>query len=245
MTADDTPRGSSGAARDARPTPDIVAIDGPAGSGKSSVARAAAARLGYRFLDTGAYYRAVAWHGLETAAAMEDPDAVVRLVEETPVEGALDPAERWVRVGDRDVTDAIREPRVSAATTFVARNQTARDRLNADFREIIAAAEPGVVVEGRDITTVVVPDARVRLLLTADMAVRAQRRAKELIDAGNAVDTESVLAAIEERDAKDSAMVEFLTAAPGVEVIDSTLLSFDETVDAVVALVRGTDGGTA
>lgn len=219
--------------------PDVVAIDGPAGSGKSSVARAAAVRLGYGFLDTGASYRAVAWYGLESGAALEDPDVVVGLVESAGVDSALDPSQRWVRAGERDVTDAIREPRVSAATTFVARNQAARDLLNAGFRARIAAARPGVVVEGRDITTVVVPEARVRILLTADAAVRAQRRAKELADAGNAVDTEAVLAAIEERDARDSAMVEFLTAAPGVEVIDSTLLSFDETVEAVVALVRG------
>lgn len=222
-------------------SPDVVAIDGPAGSGKSSVARAAAARLGYRFLDTGASYRAVAWHGLETRAALEDPEVVVRLVEDTRIEQALDPAERWVRVGERDATAAIREPRVSAATTFVARNQTARDRLNARFRAIIAGTAPGVVVEGRDITTVVVPDARVRILLTANAEVRALRRAKELSEAGDEVDAAAVLTAIAERDAKDSAMVEFLTAAPGVEVIDSTLLSFDETVDAVVGLVRGLD----
>jgi len=226
---------------------DVVAIDGPAGSGKSSVARAAAVRLGYAFLDTGAWYRAVAWHGLESGADLQDPDVVLRLVAQTRIACALDPAERWVRVGDRDVTEAIREPRVSAATTFVARNQAARDRLTARFRELIDEARPGVVVEGRDITTVVAPDARVRVLLTADAAVRAQRRAKELVAAGNAVDAESVLVAIAERDAKDSAMVEFLTAAPGVVVVDSTLLSFDETVDAVVALVRGAarEGGTA
>ncbi len=108
-----------------RPGPTVVAIDGPAGSGKSSVARAAAARLGFAFLDTGASYRAVAWHGLETGADLEDPDIVLGLVDSAEVRSALDPAERWVRVGETDVTDAIREPRVSAATTFVARNQAA------------------------------------------------------------------------------------------------------------------------
>lgn len=225
---------------------DVVAIDGPAGSGKSSVARAAAAQLGYRFLDTGAAYRAVAWNGLETGADLEDPETVVRLVAQTRLEQALDPAERWVRVEEHDVTAAIREPRVSAATTFVARNQAARDRLNARFRAIIAAAERGIVVEGRDITTVVVPDARVRILLTAEAQVRAERRWKELAEAGGDADQAAVLAAIAERDANDSAMVEFLSAAPGVTVVDSTRLTFDETVDAVVALVRGTgERGTA
>lgn len=220
-------------------SPVVVAIDGPAGSGKSSVARAAASRLGYRFLDTGAAYRAVAWHGLETGMDLGDADAVVRLTEATEFAQALDPAERWVQVGGHDVTAAIREPRVSAATTYVARNQAARDRLTAWFRAQIASARPGIVVEGRDITTVVAPDAPVRILLTAAPEVRAQRRWKELAEAGRQTDHESVLAAIAERDEKDSAMVEFLRAAPGVTLVDSTLLTFDETVDAVVALVRG------
>jgi len=216
----------------------VVAIDGPAGSGKSSVARAAAARLGYRYLDTGAAYRAVAWNGLETGAALTDPEAVVELVGATNVALSLDPAERSVRVGERDVTTAIREPHVSAATAAVAGNQAARDRLTAWFRELIASAEPGIVVEGRDITTVVAPDAPVRILLTAEPEARAQRRWKELAAAGTDVDADGVLAAIAERDARDSAMVEFLRAAPGVETIDSTHLGFDETVAAVVELVR-------
>lgn len=216
----------------------VVAIDGPAGSGKSSVARAAAATLGYRYLDTGAAYRAVAWNGIETGADLDDPAVVVHLVESTDLVTALDPAERWVRVGDRDVTTAIREPRISAATTFVARNQAARDRLTAWFRELIAAAEPGIVVEGRDITTVVAPDAPVRILLTAAPETRAQRRWQELAAAGAATEESEVLAAIADRDAKDSAMVEFLTAAPGVDVVDSTQLTFEQTVDAVVERVR-------
>ncbi|MBO9578600.1 MAG: (d)CMP kinase [Microbacteriaceae bacterium] len=219
-------------------SPIVVGIDGPAGSGKSSVSRAAAAALGFRYLDTGAAYRAIAWNGLETGADLTDPAVVLHLVETTDLETALDPAERWVRVGPRDVTTAIREPRVSAATTWVARNQAARDRLNAWFRELIASAEPGIVVEGRDVTTVVVPDAPVRILLTAEPEMRALRRARELEEAGNAQDAADVLAAIAERDARDSAMVEFLNAAPGVDTIDSTSLSFDETVDAVVARAR-------
>ena len=223
----------------------VVAIDGPAGSGKSSVSRAAAAALGFRYLDTGAAYRAIAWNGLETGADLADPDEVVRLVATTDLEQALDPGEHWVRVGDREVTVANREPRVSAATTFVARTQEARDRLNAWFRELIAAAEPGVVVEGRDITTVVAPDAPVRILLTADPAARAQRRWKELTASGAEADADAVHAAIAERDARDSAMVEFLRAAPGVETLDSTALSFDETVEAVVRLARGAGVGPA
>ena len=218
--------------------PVVVAIDGPAGSGKSSVARAAAGALGYRFLDTGAAYRAVAWYGAETGADLDDPDVVAALAAGLDFEEALDPAEHWVRVGGSDVTTAIREPRVSAAVSKVSTVQPARDALNARFRQTIAGATPGIVVEGRDITTVVAPDAQVRVLLTAAPEVRAARRRKDLEAAGTDTDHASVLAAIAERDRKDSALVEFLSAAPGVTTIDSTELSFDETVNAVVDLVR-------
>lgn len=215
----------------------VVAIDGPAGSGKSSVARAAARALGFRFLDTGAAYRAVAWHGAELGADLDDPSVVARLATGLDFEEALDPEEHWVRVGPTDVTAAIRDPRVSAIVSKVSTVQAARDALNARFRRIIAEAEPGIVVEGRDITTVVAPDAEVRVLLTASPEVRAARRHLDLEAAGKGTDRDSVLAAIAERDRKDSTLVEFLSAAPGVRTIDSTELSFEATVDAVVALV--------
>lgn len=217
--------------------PVVVAIDGPAGSGKSSVSRAVAAALGYQYLDTGAAYRAVAWHALDTGADLEDGLVVARLVDEAAISEALDPAERWVRVGDVDVTTAIREPRVSAAVSAIATTQLARERLNAWFRGLIAASEPGIVVEGRDITTVVAPDAQVRILLTAAPEVRAGRRARELAEAGSAADADEVLRAISERDAKDSRLVEFLTASPGVTTVDSSELTFEETVETIVGLV--------
>jgi len=216
----------------------VVAIDGPAGSGKSSVARAAAAALGFRFLDTGAAYRAVAWYGAETAADLDDPAVVAALADELDFEEALDPAEHWVRSGGQDITTAIREPRISAIVSKVSTVQPARDALNERFRRIIADAAPGIVVEGRDITTVVAPDADVRVLLTAAPEVRAARRHKDLEAAGDDADHAAVLAAIAERDRKDSTLVEFLSAAPGVRTVDSTHLDFDETVNAVVALVR-------
>jgi cytidylate kinase len=218
--------------------PVTVAIDGPAGSGKSSVARAAAARLGYGYLDTGAAYRAVAWFGLRIGADLPDPEVSAGLVGAADVELATDPADRTVRAAGQDVTAAIREPAVSAATTFIARNPAARAALNDRFRALITAADPGIVVEGRDITTVVAPDAAVRILLTAAPEVRAQRRTRELTAAGAAADPAQVLAAIAQRDAKDSEMVEFLSAAPGVTTVDSTALTFDATVDAVVALAQ-------
>ncbi|WP_233551182.1 (d)CMP kinase [Amnibacterium setariae] len=214
----------------------IVAVDGPAGSGKSSVSRAAAAALGYDFLDTGAAYRALAWRVLEQGADPEDATAVERALDGFAFESAGDPAERWVRVDGVDVTDAIRTPSVTAAVSGIARVPAVRTRLNDGFRARLAAAEPGVVAEGRDITTVVAPHADVRVLLTASPEVRAARRAKELPDE----DRSAVARSMAERDAKDSRVVDFLEAAEGVTTLDSTDLDFDGTVDALVALVRQT-----
>jgi len=216
----------------------IVAVDGPAGSGKSSVSRAAAASLGFAFLDTGAAYRALAWAVLEQGGDAEDASVVERALEGFAFESADDPDERWVRVGGVDVTDAIRTPRVTAAVSGVARVPAVRTRLNEGFRARLAAAEPGVVAEGRDITTVVAPHADVRVLLTASPEVRAARRAKELPDE----DHSAVARSIAERDAKDSRVVDFLEAADGVTTLDSTDLDFDGTVAALVTLVREAAG---
>jgi cytidylate kinase len=216
----------------------IVAVDGPAGSGKSSVSRAAASALGYDFLDTGAAYRALAWSVLEQGG---DPEAVAdveRVLEGFAFESADDPADRWVRVGGVDVTDAIRTPRVTGAVSGIARVPAVRARLNEGFRARLAVAEPGVVAEGRDITTVVAPHADVRVLLTASPEVRAARRANELPDE----DRHAVARSIAERDAKDSRVVDFLEAAEGVTTLDSTDLDFAGTVGALVALVRQAAG---
>jgi cytidylate kinase len=214
--------------------PVVVAIDGPAGSGKSSVSKQVARRLGYGFLDTGAAYRALAWHALQRGIDTADEASVAALVPGFDYAIGLDPDQARVRVGDVDVTAAIRDPAVSAAVSGVARVSEVRSTVNAMFRRTIAAAErPGVVVEGRDITTVVAPDAPVRILLTADPAVRAARRSAELVDE----DAAAVAAALHRRDAADSRVVDFLTAAEGVTVVDSTELDFDQTVEAVLTVV--------
>lgn len=218
----------------------VVAVDGPAGSGKSSVSRAAAAALGYAFLDTGAAYRALAWAVLEAGGDPEDASAVEAALDGFAFASAEDPAERWVRVGDADVTAAIRTPRVTAAVSGIARVPAVRSRLNDRFRARLGAAGPGVVVEGRDITTVVAPDADVRVLLTASPEARAARRAREL--PGQAHD--DVARAIAQRDAKDSRVVDFLAAADGVTTLDSTHLDFDGTVEALVDLVTRTTART-
>ena len=141
-----------------------------------------------------------------------------------------------MRVGDADVTIAIREPRISAVVSQIARVPEVREALTAAFRRIIAETRaPGIVVEGRDITTVVAPDAQVRILLTADETVRIARRSAELASAD--ADTARQL---RERDRKDAQVVDFLTAAEGVTTIDSTELDFEQTVDAVIEHVRRT-----
>lgn len=216
----------------------VVAIDGPAGSGKSSISRRVALDLGFGYLDTGAVYRAIAWHVLETGRDTADPAAALAAWDDAEIEVSLDPADAWVRVGERDVTAEIREPRVSAAVSGVARVVAVREAINERFRALIDACEnPGIVVEGRDITTVVAPDAQVRVLLTADPAVRAARRSAELAEGDRA----GVAEALQRRDASDAKVVDFLVAAPGVAVVDSTHLDFEQTVAAVRSLV-GTGG---
>ncbi|MDR7185721.1 cytidylate kinase [Microbacterium trichothecenolyticum] len=217
------------------PDPVVVAIDGPAGSGKSSVSKQVARRLGYGYLDTGAAYRALAWHALERGIDTSDAASVLDVSGDFDYAISLDPDAYWVSVGQADVTDAIREPRVSDAVSGVARVPAVRQSVNALFRALVArSGRPGVVVEGRDITTVVAPDAPVRILLTAAPEIRAARRSAELATQ----DAATVAAALHQRDASDSAVVDFLTAAPGVEVVDSTPLDFDETVDAVLGVIQ-------
>lgn len=213
----------------------VVAVDGPAGSGKSSVSKQVARRLGFGFLDTGAAYRALAWHALEHGVDTSDSSSVLDVFGDFDYAISLDPDQYWVRVGEVDVTAAIREPRVSDAVSGVARVPAIRRSVTTLFRALVAqSGRPGVVVEGRDITTVVAPDAPVRILLTAAPEVRAARRSGEL--AGQ--DAAAVAAALHRRDAADSTVVDFLTAAPGVVVVDSTDLDFAQTVEAVLDVVH-------
>lgn len=212
----------------------VVAIDGPAGSGKSSVSRAAGSRLGFDFLDTGAAYRALTWLALERGVDLEDRDAVATLVDELGYATIATPDGTIVKVGDTDVTAAIREPRITAVVSDVARILEVRARLTEMFRATIRESrEAGIVVEGRDITTVVAPDAEVRILLTADEAVRIARRTRELTPEHASTATQ-----LRDRDRKDAAVVDFMTAAPGVTTLDSTDLDFEQTVAAVLDLVE-------
>jgi cytidylate kinase len=216
----------------------VVAIDGPAGSGKSSVSRAAARALGFSYQDTGAAYRALAWTALDRGVDTEQPDELVALLADFPYSIGIHPDDYFVRVGSADVTEAIREPRVTAVVSAVARVPEVRGFLVELFRGVIrSSSTPGIIVEGRDITTVVAPDATVRILLTATEEARMARRSAEL-STESAAKTAQQLSS---RDAQDSKVVDFMNAADGVVTIDSTELDFDQTVQAVVDLVRTSD----
>ena len=213
----------------------IVAVDGPAGSGKSSVSREAARRLDFGYLDTGAAYRALAWHCLDEGVDLDDAVAVAAHVVDFDYATGLNPDRYFVRVGGEDITTDIREPRVSAAVSAVARVPEVRSALTAMFREL-AAGHParGIIIEGRDITTVVAPEAAVRVLLTASPEARITRRSAEL----SAVSTEATAQQLASRDAQDSRVVDFMNAAEGVTTLDSTDLDFEQTVDALITIVR-------
>jgi cytidylate kinase len=217
----------------------VVAVDGPAGSGKSSVSRAAARKLGFDYQDTGAAYRALAWFALERGIDTEDADAVSALLPQFTYRLGVDPDNYFVRVGETDVETAIREPRVSAVVSHIARVLPVRAHLVELFRRTIAATtKPGIITEGRDITTVVSPDAQVRILLTASEEARMGRRAAEV----SGQSAEDVAKQLTARDAQDSRVIDFMNAADGVITIDSTQLNFDETIQAMVDLVHRTTG---
>ena len=203
----------------------VVAVDGPSGAGKSSASRGAASALGLRYLDTGSMYRALTWWLLDRGADTTDPEVVARLAAEPVIEVGTDPAAPWTRVDGTDVSEAIRTREVTDAVSAVAAVPQVRARLIAMQREIIASAG-GIVAEGRDIGTVVAPDAQVKVFLTADGAARASRRAAEA--------SWSTRADQDRRDRMDAAQSG--KAADAVEV-DSTGLDLDGVVGVIVGLV--------
>jgi cytidylate kinase len=214
----------------------VVAVDGPSGSGKSSVSRGAAARLGLRYLDTGAQYRAMTWWMLHAGIDVADPAAIAAASAKPRVESGTDPADPAISVDGEDVAIAVRSARVTAAVSAVAAVQPVRDRLIALQREIIRAALAdgvGIVVEGRDIAEIVWPQAECKVYLTASAEARAARRSAELADV--AADT---LADLARRDAEDAKTTRPLDAAPGAVLVDATNLTLAETIDRVVELAQ-------
>ncbi|GAA4963380.1 (d)CMP kinase [Kineococcus glutinatus] len=225
--------------------PLVVAVDGPSGSGKSSVCRAVARHLGTAYLDTGAMYRAATWSCLRAGVDLTDAAAVAAHVRAVVLAMGTDPAGATTAVGDVDVTDAVRGAEVTAAVSAVASVPAVRADLILRQRALIDAAcrtpqpgrRAGVVVEGRDITTVVAPQAPVRVLLTAREEVRVARRAQQDLGTADAAAVASVRDGVVQRDLVDSRTTDFLAAADGVITVDSSDLDFEGTVEAVLAVV--------
>ncbi|GAA1834583.1 (d)CMP kinase [Luedemannella flava] len=213
----------------------VVAIDGPSGSGKSTVSRRLAAELSAQYLDTGAMYRAVTWAVLEAGVDPADADAVAKVAVNADLVVGTDPAAPHFFVGTVSVDGPIRGAEVTAAVSAVASVPAVRQLLVARQRDIIAGARDaaGIVVEGRDIGTVVAPDADLKVYLTASAAERARRRSTEV-----AADLAATAADLERRDTIDSTRaVDPLTQAADAVVLDSTELGIDEVVHRLVSLL--------
>ena len=211
----------------------VVAVDGPSGAGKSSASRGAAIALGVRYLDTGSMYRALTWWLLERGVTVSDVGLVGELAGEPVIEVGTDPRAPWTRVNGADVSAAIRTREVTSAVSAVAAVPRVRARLIAQQRDIIAKAD-GIVAEGRDIGTVVAPDAPVKVFLTADSTARADRRAGETSWSAASTQVEQ-----DRRDRLDAAQSG--KADDAVE-IDSTQLDLDQVIDIIVRLARERGG---
>ncbi|NNH51479.1 (d)CMP kinase [Promicromonospora citrea] len=229
----------------------MIAIDGPSGSGKSSVSKAVAARLGLAYLDTGAMYRAATVWVMETAD-LEDPTSVATAVRAMPLVMGVDPAAPGVELDGRDVATTIRGTEVTTNVSKVASNLEVRAELKRRQREIIdqesspteavLSGGRGIVAEGRDITTVVAPDADVRVLLTASEEARLRRRSLEVHGAADASAVDATRDQVLRRDRDDAKVTSFHTAADGVVTVDSSDLDFEQTVQAVLTVVAQQTG---
>lgn len=219
----------------------IIAIDGPAASGKSTVAKALARRIGAHYLDTGAMYRAVALAALRRGISLDDQPSIAHLANELTIEfvhAGDSPIPTAVLLDGEDVTSAIRTPEVDEAVSAVARMGEVRVALVEQQRRVAAQA-PSIVLEGRDIGTVVFPDAEVKVFLTASPAERARRRHAEMTGRGHAVEEGAVLDGLQRRDDADSTREAApLVAAGDAILLDTTGLTIDQVVDSVAALVE-------
>ncbi|MDO4917259.1 MAG: (d)CMP kinase [Rothia sp. (in: high G+C Gram-positive bacteria)] len=213
----------------------VIAIDGPSGSGKSSVSQAVAQHFNLEYLDTGAMYRALTWYCLDQSTDLTNPEAIIAAAEKFPLHQGTNPGQESIVVGATNVGEAIREPRISESVSAVASVPRVREILIQMQRDAIANSANGMVAEGRDITTVVAPDADARVLLTASEEVRLARRGLQL---GGTQSSSELQAQVVQRDARDSKVNNFTEAAPGVALVDSSDLDFEQTIAAVVAAVE-------
>ncbi|HLU68078.1 MAG TPA: (d)CMP kinase [Kofleriaceae bacterium] len=220
-----------------RRRPIVVAIDGPAGAGKSTVSKRLTALLGYRLLDTGALYRSVALLARRRGVAWDDEPALAALAADLDISFRLDGMTNRVTLGGEDVTSAIRTPEVSEGSSLVSALPAVRAALLERQRAL--AGQGGVVAEGRDVGTVVLPDAEAKFFLTASDEVRARRRVEELRAAGIEASYEDTLEEIRRRDDRDSSRETApLVCAPDAVVVDSSVLTVDQVVESMAKVVR-------
>jgi CMP/dCMP kinase len=224
----------------------IIAIDGPAASGKSTTARAIADHLGFIYLDTGAMYRTLALAALRYAVEGWD-EPVTQVLEASEVDVAYaNDGEMRIFLDGEDVSEAIRRPEVGTMASRISVRADIRDKMVALQRDIGHAADPGAVVDGRDIGTVVFPDAPVKVFLTADLEERARRRQQELQEKGQEASLAAVREEVEARDRADrERAVAPLRQAADAVVVDTTHLSVEQQVQAIVDLVHEANGGQA
>lgn len=213
-----------------------IAIDGPAAAGKSAVGERVAQELGYRFFDTGAMYRAVTWHALRRGVDVNDADALARMVQDLRIDVEFSEGGTRVLVDGEDATPHLRDPDVERNVSIVSRVPAVRESLVRIQRRL--ASEDNVVMAGRDIGTVVLPQARLKIYLDASAEVRARRRAEQ--ERGRATDIDDLRRSIERRDEIDSQReASPLTAARDAVIINTDEMSVEEVVRRIVNLARG------
>ena len=213
-----------------------IAIDGPAGAGKSTIARRVAQELGYVYVDTGALYRAIALYILRAGKNPASPEEVIPQLEAVEVSLRYVEGEQQVLLGAENVSESIRTPEVAAASSKVSAIPQVREFLLSLQRDI--AEQNDVVMDGRDIGTVVLPHAQVKIFLTASLEERARRRWKELLEKGSA-DFDTVLADVKKRDEQDSTrVIAPLVQAPDAVLVDTTGNTLDQSVDRMLTVIR-------
>ena len=215
----------------------VIAVDGPVGAGKSTAARRLAEALGYVYIDSGAMYRAMGWKAVRVGVDLQDHEKVAALAGTTDIRVALGPAGPRLLVDGRDVTADLRTPIMDEASSVVSTYPEVRERLVALQREM--AKVGGIVMDGRDIGTVVFPDADLKFYLDADLSVRAGRRLQDLRRSGSDADMAGVQADVARRDARDRGReASPLTAAVDAIRIDSTALDADQVLRRMLALIE-------